>query len=233
DNLISIITCLLGLGTLFLNQNYILSFIALLSISGSLLVLIFENDLYGLMHVYVALYSIGLTCILLNEAKLIASSKKLSKLYNPLRIGFIFSLLFGLFCIGKKNLLTEDFSPWFSSIVMIPITLYLISQIIKILDVKLTKSKNIIYYLSVLILTSTVFSPAISGALIIILLCFLVNYRTGFVIGIIATIYFISQYYYDLNLTLLTKSMILFGSGVVFLLLYFLITKKKNSHEKV
>jgi len=82
-------------------------------------------------------------------------------------------------------------------------------------------------------LVSTIFSPSISGAMIIVLLSFLVNYKTGLAIGIISLIYFISQYYYDLNFTLLTKSIILFSSGIVFLLFYLFTTKKLNSNEKI
>ncbi len=78
----------------------------------------------------------------------------------------------------------------------------------------------IIYILSVLLLTSTLLSPAISGAFLIILVSVLVHYKTGLAIGILAFIYFIIQYYYDLNFTLLTKSILLMSSGVVFLAFY-------------
>ena len=60
-----------------------------------------------------------------------------------------------------------------------------------------------------------------------------VNYKTGLVIGIISFIYFISQYYYDLNFTLLTKSIILFSSGIVFILFYLFTNKKLNTNEKI
>ena len=46
-------------------------------------------------------------------------------------------------------------------------------------------------------------------------------------------IYFISQYYYDLNFTLLTKSILLFSSGVLFLLLYLFTHKNLTQNEKI
>jgi len=78
----------------------------------------------------------------------------------------------------------------------------------------------------------TAISPAISGSLLLLLLSFKVNYRTGVALGIMGFIYSIGMFYYDLNITLLQKSLIMFGSGVFFILLYFLIFKKSNSHEK-
>ncbi|WP_417936263.1 DUF4401 domain-containing protein [Flagellimonas ochracea] len=75
----------------------------------------------------------------------------------------------------------------------------------------------------------TLFAPGISGSLLIVLLCFKVNYKTGFIIGIISLIYSIGQYYYDLSFTLLTKSIILFLSGVLLLVFYMVFNKKLGS----
>jgi uncharacterized membrane protein len=170
----------------------------------------------------------------LNEAKIISSNRKLSKLYNPIRIGLLISLLFGLVAIGKRHLIpiSQNYF-WLSSIIMILVILYLVHSIIKINEIKSVRSKIQIYILSCLILISTIFSPSISGAIVIVLLSFLVNYKTGIIIGIISFIYFISQYYYDLNFTLLTKSIILFSSGIVFLLFYLFTIKKLNANEKI
>jgi len=111
--------------------------------------------------------------------------------------------------------------------------MYLVYSIIKINEIKTVKSKVLIYALSVLILIPTIFSPSISGAIVIVLLSFLVNYKTGLAIGIISIIYFVSQYYYDLNFTLLTKSIILFVSGIIFLVFYLFTTKNLSANEKI
>jgi len=234
NNIISILICLIALSSLFITQNFILSFISILAVSGSFLYLILNNDSYDLIHLYIAIYTLILTYLILNEAKIISFNKTLSQLYNPLRIGLVISLLFGLITLGKRNLIpiSENYI-WVSSIVMIAVTLYLVSIILKINNIDTDKSKVLIYTLSIIILASTIFSPSILGALVIILLCFMINYKTGLAIGIISLIYFISQYYYDLSYTLLTKSMILFVSGVLFLKLYFLTTKHISAHEKI
>ena len=234
ENTISILIGVIPLCSLIITQNYILSFISVLVISSSFLTLIISNDLYDLIHLYIAVCTLLLTYLFLNEAKIISLNRKLSKLYNPIRIGLVISLLFGLITIGKRHLIPiSENHIWLSSIVMIFVIIYLVYTISKINKIVSLRNKLLIYSLSSLILILTIFSPAISGAIIIILLSFLVNYKTGLIIGIISFIYFISQYYYDLNFTLLTKSIILFSSGIVFLLFYLFTTKKLNTNEKI
>ncbi|MGJ8743373.1 DUF4401 domain-containing protein [Polaribacter sp.] len=234
ENSIILLISAIAICSLCITQNYLLSLISILTIFGCCLSLIVSNKLYNLVHLYIAFTTLIMCYLFLNEAKIIVTHQKLSKLYNPVRIGLILSLLFGLVAIGKKNVLPiQENYLWLSSIIMIMVILYLVSIIIKINQIKAIKSKILIYSLSFFILLSTVFSPAISGAILIMLLSFLVNYKTGVIIGIIAFIYFISQYYYDLNFTLLTKSILLFVSGVLFLLFYLFTTKNLHSDEKI
>jgi hypothetical protein len=234
ENIIAILISLIAFCSLIIAQNFILSFISVLAISGSFLFLIISNNSYDLIHLYVAINTFIIIYFFLNEAKIISSNKKLSKLYNPIRIGLVISLLFGLISVGKRHLVPISQNLiWLSSVVMILVTLYLVFKIIKINQVKAFKSKALIYSLSLLILAPTLFSPSISGAIVIILLSFLVNYKTGLTIGIISIIYFISQYYYDLNFTLLTKSIILFVSGIMFLLSYLFTIKNSTKNEKI
>ena len=234
ENIIAILISLIALSSLIITQNFILSFISVLAISGSFIFLIISNNSYDLIHLYVAINTLILAYLFLNEAKIISSNKRLSQLYNPVRIGLVISLLFGLISIGKRHLIPISQSHiWLSSIVMILVIMYLVYSIIKINQIKTVKSKVMIYTLSSLILISTIFSPSISGAIVIVLLSFLVNYKTGLAIGIISIIYFVSQYYYDLNFTLLTKSIILFVSGIMFLLFYLFTTKNLKTNEKI
>lgn len=234
ENIIAILIILIALSSLIITQNFILSFMSVLAISSGFLFLIISNKAYDLIHLYIAIQTVILTYLFLNEAKIISSNKRLSQLYNPIRIGIISSLLFGLISVGKRHLIPISQNHiWLSSIVMISVTMYLVYIIIKINEINTVKSKVLIYTLSALILVSTIFSPSISGAIVIILLSFLVNYKTGLAIGIISMIYFISQYYYDLNFTLLTKSIILFVSGIMFLLFYLFTAKSLSTNEKI
>lgn len=234
ENTINILFMLISLLTIGITKNYILSFISILTINGSFIFLIVDNDLYSLIHVYNAILLVMLTYVFLHEAKLLADNRFPSKLYNPIRIGLMISLLIGLVFVGQRGIF--DFSIkyiWASSMITIPLTIYVISIIAKIIEITNAKSLYLIYCLSILFLLPTALSPAISGSLLIILLCYLVHYKVGLSIGVLSFIYFIVQYYYDLNYTLLTKSILLFISGIVFLLFYQFTHKKTGHNEKI
>ena len=234
ENVISITFIVIAFGSLSIVQNYILSFISILIISGSVLTLIISNKGYDLIHIYVSSLAFAVTYIFLKEAAIIKTSKALSKLYNPLRIGLIFSFLSGLVFLGKKGILPVSIDYiWLSSIVIISVIVYLISTLFNTLNITESQHKIGIYILTILTLLLTALSPAISGTILIILLSFLVNYKAGYVIGIISFIYFISQFYYDLNFTLLTKSILLFSTGILSIALYLFIHKKLAANEKV
>jgi uncharacterized membrane protein len=109
----------------------------------------------------------------------------------------------------------------------------LVSTLFDVLNITKTQHKTVIYIFTVLSLLPTALAPAILGAILIMLLSFSVNYKTGLVVGVIAFIYFVSQYYYDLNFTLLTKSILLFSSGVFFVALYLFTHKKLTTNEKI
>ena len=234
ENIISIIFIIIAFCSLGIVQNYILSFISVLIINGSILTLIISNNGYDLIHIYVSALALMVTYFFLKEAKIIKASKALSKLYSPIRIGLIFSFLVGLVFLGKKGILpvSPDYI-WFSSIIIIATIVYFVSILFDMLNITSVQQKTIIFTFSILLLLPTALSPAISGAILIILLSFWANYKTGLAISIIAFIYFISQYYYDLNFTLLTKSILLFSSGILFVIFYLFTHKKLITNEKV
>ncbi len=103
ENIIAILISLIAFSSLIITQNFILSFISVLTISGSFIFLIISNNSYDLIHLYVAINTLILAYLFLNEAKIISSNKRLSQLYNPVRIGLVISLLFGLISIGKRH----------------------------------------------------------------------------------------------------------------------------------
>ena len=224
---------LLAGSSFFLAKNYILPFLSLQIVTGSVLALFMIDKNYLFLPIFIAVVTFLLIWMNMNEAKIIAMKGRIAVLFTPLRSSIIFTLLYGLFIIGKKGLI--NIAPeyyWLSSLVTIPVSMYLIYKILEVLKINRLKDQVVIYAISGLILIATVFAPAISGALIILLSSFYVNYKTGFVIGIISTIYFISQYYYDLNLTLLQKSEILFTTGILFFIFYLIINKSRY-YEKI
>jgi uncharacterized membrane protein len=213
-------------------QTYILSFVALLTVNGAALTLILFNHQYELVNIYMSVMALATAWFFLKEAAIITSSKALSKLYNPVRTGLVFSFMAGLVLVGKTGLVPAYLNyDWVSSVIIIAAIVYVVFLLFEVLKITRLQHKILIGIFTVLVLLPTLFSPAISGAILIILLGFLINDKTSFVLGVLAFIYFISQYYYDLNLTLLTKSILLFCSGILFLIIYLFIHKKLTTHD--
>ncbi|WP_420320895.1 DUF4401 domain-containing protein [Flagellimonas sp.] len=235
ENTVTFIVIFIALASLYVMQNYVLSFVSTVTIGGCLLTFIIFYGLYDdLVHIYVAFYAAVMGYWFLNEAKIISSGDKMSLLYSPVRIGIIISFLFGLIALGVKDLIRLDHRYiWISSIFIWVGVFLIVREILEVIQVTESKHKSAIYGLTILFLLPTIFCPSISGAILIILLSFLVNYKTGFVIGIVALVYFVSQYYYDLNFTLLTKSIILISSGIVLLIFYLFVQKIIKANEKV
>lgn len=233
-NLIPLSYIGVGIIIVFVARSFILTFLSILLINGSIITLMLMNSYYDLVHLYNTICTLLVTYLFLNEAKAISMNNRFTELYGPFRIGLVFSLLFGLIVLGKKGFIpVSENLVWLSSIVMFAAVLYMVTKILNIMSVMAVRMKLLVLIASGLILLSTVFSPAIAGAILILLLSFKVNYRTGMAIGVIALVYFISQYYYDLNFSLLTKSIMLMSSGSLFLLLYFFTSKKIDSNEEL
>lgn len=234
DNTIILLFIIVSFLTIGITKNYILTFLSILIINGSIIFLIVDNEFYNYIHLYNAILLSLLTYVFLNEAKLLSFDRFLSILYNPVRIGLLISLLFVLAILSQKGNFDFDIKQiWISSIITISLTIYVISIILKIIGISGIKTLSLIYSLCTVFFILTALSPAISGSLLIIILCFRTNYKTGLLIGILSFVYFIFQYYYNLNFSLLTKSIILFVSGIVFLLFYLFTHKKLDYNEKV
>ena len=234
ENAIAILVLIIALGSLFLTQNYIMSFVSILVVSGSLLMLlVFLQKTYTLIHLFNTIIVIAMTYVFLNEAKLIKMGHKLSKLYEPLRIGLVVSFILGLLFLRTRRLHELPINYlWIYSVILFIAILYVISKVLQVMQITNLNYKIGIYVLSAVLLVLTAFSPSILGAILLILLSFYVNYKFSFILGIVALIYFVSQYYYDLHYTLLTKSIMLFASGILFIALY-LFTTKYTKNEKI
>lgn len=232
-NIVYIAFIALASCTLFLVQSYILSFISVLIINGSIITYSQTYEIYDLTSVMIIFQAVIITFLFLQEAKIITTHRIFSKLYDPVRAGMVFSFVFTLLFVESASFLriTKFYYDWAPSIVIVPAILYVVFLLFRTLKVNNTAYKIIIYVLTILFLFPTLLKPAISGSALIILLSFFVNYRTGFALGIIALIYFIGRFYYDLSLTLLIKSILLFVSGISFLAIYFFTHKKLTANE--
>lgn len=224
----------IGLISLLVTQNYILSFLVILMINSSF-VIIFNMSSSRILYTLFTVVIIGLLMIVfLYEAKLIKLHIIVSKLYSALRIGLLITFI-GLFYIDGNFLYMShlEISQWLVTLALVLSIGYLVHRLLELLDVKNITYRSSIYGMCLLIVLATHQTPAIAASLLIVLLSFYVNYKTGLAIGILALIYFVISYYYYLNISLLIKSLILIGSGFVFLIMYFLMVKKTPTNEEL
>ncbi len=90
-----------------------------------------------------------------------------------------------------------------------------------------------IYLLCILICFPSLHAPYLSGSILLILICFQYGYKAESAVALLLFIYSISKYYYDLDITLLTKSITLFFTGIALLIAWYIFTQKKTRHEKI
>lgn len=234
ESIMCFIFMLIAFFSLLIVQNYIMSFVSISLFNICIAAVLTFNDLTLWVYIYTATIAAFLTLLFLNEAKILSLKNTFSKLYEPVRSAFVFTFLSLFLYLDEARFTSFSYSFLvIASVVIILSILYVVYSLLKILNITEMRHKVILMAATTALLIPTAYSPAISGAILIILLSFMANYKTGLGLGIIAFLYFISMFYYDLQFTLLNKSIILFSSGILFLAIYIFTRKKLTSHEKI
>jgi len=230
ESLISIVLLIVATITFFVVNRYLLRFFSVLAVCACMVFLIIDNEWFNLIHLMLVGCAIKMTGVHLTEAKFISQNKFFNEAYSPLRIGLIISFICLLMLVGKGGRMAGLFFEhlWISSLVIIGCTLFSIKNIMNGLKIEEQKTKTLVLVLAGVMLLPTIFVPAVSGAILILILNYHIGHRVGIGLGIISMIYFVIQYYYDLNLTLLEKSGILVVTGILFLAAYFIFQKNIN-----
>lgn len=234
---IAIVSIIVAVITFFTVNRYLLKFFSVLVAIGSMVVLILLNKWFNGIQLLIVGSAICMTVLHLIEASFISKNKFFNEAYSPLRFGLVISFILLLMVVGKAGRMADlHFDHlWISSLVIIGCILFAVKKIMDSLDIEQEQNKIVVLGLCSVMLLPTVFAPSISGAILILILNYHLGHRTGIAVGVISMVYFVIQYYYDLNLTLLEKSGILVLSGVLFLVAYFVFSKKIKTpaHEEL
>jgi len=118
----------------------------------------------------------------------------------------------------------DHYSAWFNQIVVVGIFIGILASIVKQYGIKLqSKMGALIIAGEVLLIVMSYYVFGVSSALFLLLVGFIKQRRLLVALGIVSLIGFLSWYYYNLDLTLLTKSIILMNFGICFFVgFYFL-----------
>jgi hypothetical protein len=225
------ILILLTIAITLLSKNHITTFSAAIGVNVFFSMLILFNEWMEVLNLHVLLLLVLNYFIFYAENIWIKMPRHFQKMYLPLRGSALISLvgvlsIFGFSKITQLNI--ELF--WVSSMGLLFCIAY-IFQTTSIFNASI-KTNRIQTIISILLFAPLVLSPAVLGGVFIMLLSFRFKYNTGLVLGAICFIYFIGQFYYDLALTLFTKSLLLMLTGILFLFIYYLLFKNNFFDEK-
>ena len=189
-------------------------FLSTLVICGALFWLFIDQEVAEVSHLLVILLAIGTVLMWQFEAPL--TGTRLNRLYRPL--GYACPLaLFGFLSLSFVNEIEIEWW-WVSAVGLLGVLLYLEYLILSQHDLP-WQSKTGLWFLvgTAILIVPASQTPGILAALIGLLL----GYHRGnrLLLGL-ATAFlalFIIGYYYNLDLTLLTKSFVMMGTGLIFL----------------
>jgi len=130
--------------------------------------------------------------------------------------------------IQKVKELDENigFQPWMEQLLLSAITLYVVWKLLQKVHPKPSQIANILALVGVFIISILSFqAQGLLTGTMIILLGFSASNRVLLGLGVITLLYFISNYYYSLQNTLLDKSITLFMLGIALLAGRFIMLK--------
>ncbi len=222
ENLLILVAMVIASISFFFAKGFMLRMICVLIFNGSWLALILENKINSAFHFQIIFLIAGFIYLSFFEAKLISKNTFWNSIYKPLHAGFLISLSFALFLLANSwKMEVYFFYDWISSIAVFLANIFVVFKIIEGLELSEEKNKMWIYGLSIFVLLPTFLMPSIGGAILVLLVSYHIGHRVGTALGMVGLFYFGIQFYYDLNLTLLIKSIILMISGVMFLSAYY------------
>jgi hypothetical protein len=236
DNQNTMLCCFLIIAalTICFSRSFMLVFFATLLFNGCLAGFVAMNDAFDWVQLPILWMGTVLTLLTLYEAKIISYHRVLNQLFTPLQSGFFVSYIIGLVILAQNHRFDLKFNYlWILSLCIGAGTLLLVSKIIQSQVIRHPQYIVAIYASALLFFIPTIYAPYVSGAIFALLLAYFYGYRTEIALSVIALVYFVSQYYYDLQLTLLQKSGILFFSGVLLLGVWVFFNKQIQSNEKL
>ena len=168
------------------------------------------------------------------EAKFLTYKASTNRILYPVRLAMVIFYIYLLYSHSSGLGSREVFPfPVIVSIIQLLAALFLINKIIVEHNFFIGTKKWIIIACLAIGLSCSIYAPGISGAILLMVLAFKKSDKTTLIISAVAFLFFLSKYYYDLELTLLTKSIMLFCSGVLFFIIQYLLTSKKIENEKI
>jgi len=219
-SLIHLIFIGISIALIIFADNFIQKMSSIIIIIVGTTIWLYDLHLWGMIPSYSGLVAVALTYYTFKESVFISGSIFNNISFAPIRLGLSLSfvVLIGLGAVNWMFFNVETYYiPYVGSIFILGSLGYILIQIFK----KFNIQKGELYTIGMLLLLLPLINnPGIIGSIFLLILGFYSGYKIDFSLGLIGLIYFISRFYYDLDYDLLTKSYIMMGTGLLFLIAY-------------
>ena len=228
----SILGLFLGFVCLAFFKNELLSFLGSIGVLISLFVIAIELDLIWGASLYLILMIISITFLFLNESVILLKGSKIKDVYKSIRLAHILVILGVLNYTSPSNYFGVSFhlngfiiASVYTCLVWCLFRIVKEQQNLKMLDMV------IIVVVGLLMILPTYMNMGFGFSVLLLLLCFRSQYKTGLILAILSFCYFLCMFYYDLQFSLMVKSLLLMGTGMILIGLYALMTRKIRTNE--
>lgn len=205
----------------------------------TLSVVFFQLCLLGLLGLWemrsfipgmIGLISWILTLLASQEAFLIKTNPRLAYFFRPLMYGLSSALVVGL-SISVNRLWYEDYvENWFIATLLVLMAVIVYAA--RTLARYQLGSRGIgILSLFVFILLPTWYAPGISAGFLLILIGFLGGYPYVLRLGLVALVYFLFAFYYNIQMSFFFKSLLLWSTGLILIGAYFFVRVLRGQIE--
>ncbi|KXX70585.1 DUF4401 domain-containing protein [Flammeovirga sp. SJP92] len=231
EHIIILLLIVINSIAILLLKRYMLLFLCALTVISTFNFWLHLLKVQLVHHLLIVTLGAFITFFFINEGKVYSMLKKRTEIINPILDAFIASFLIGLanFIYDEKGFIIPY--EWITTVTISGLMLFFLIYSNKKLDLGY---KPLTFFIFVILLAvPTLYAPYVMGCLFLLILGVINNYKTLKGLGAVTLVLSLANYYYDLELTLLEKSLEMMASGIVFLGLYWFFFHKKNSNEKV
>ncbi len=222
-------------GVYFTGRNKLLLLLSVVGMHLSVIYLVVEGIGVQYLQYYLLAVGLGLVYLMLMEHRIVSASAFWSARFSPTRAASTLVILatasipwyYGYYD-GGSAFMGFEYLPGMVALLVAAIVIAV--RTLRGLSTNPATVRRWGPVLALLLFPLSL-APAASPALLILVLSVKTGYRLGAVIAAVALVYFVGQYYYDLNLSLFVKSGVLVGSGLYFLLAYAILRNKFPTHE--
>jgi uncharacterized membrane protein len=201
-----------------LAQSYTQKFISVILIPLCLLGIIWNGPIFEATHCLIGGLSVAAVLIWINELPLQIWLKKQPHFFVPTAYGLVLGLLLTLVLSINNKFFEVHINHWYitSLISFLSLSFLLYQSLCRTLGVS-NKAFGCAVIVIAILFAPTFLAPGIIASALIIILGFARSNRVLLTLGIVFLATFLTSFYYSLQQSLLTKSIILMSTGVLFL----------------